>query len=222
MAINSAKDSGSGYTIRVFTNPADAQFGRNYVTGLDYIFPAGTLATISGAPEKDCDGAYEWAHKNGGVDVGNTVAAFIIAAQSKTVIVDTGRIVIDRVVPMPRAVDLLSCAEGGPIADQILTIDLDERKAELTSPKDPNDPSSKTAAYPFSLLIEPGKADRIYMAASTSKSYVEWHLELVMEVAGKPVTRRIDNNGQPFATAPMQELASTPYIWSDGKIKRGS
>ncbi|MGX1778352.1 hypothetical protein ACWIGW_40035 [Nocardia brasiliensis] len=220
IAVNWTKDSGPGYTIRVFTNPADAQFGRNYITGLDYLFPEGTLAAVSGAPENDCADAWEWAHKNGGVDVGITVAAFIIAAQSKTVIVNTGRIVIDRVVPMPTAADLLSCPEGGPITDQILEIDLDDRKAELRGNADPADPTSKAQAYPFSLLVEPGKADRIYMSASTSKSYLEWHLELVMDVAGKPVTRRIDNNGKSFVTAPHQGAKSTTYIWSDGKIKR--
>jgi hypothetical protein len=209
-------ETDSGYALSVNTNSSTVLIGGpNFHP---YRFPRGTAKTLPPPPEGACSLRHEWAHTNGGQDLGATVAEFTVASQTATVVAESAELDVVEASPAD-AGDVLGCHTGDIIEGRLLKIDLHRGSMEFEYWQ-PDGGNVKNA--PFGLLIKPGEAEKVQVWAKcggvneTCQQTYRWRLKLNLLVDGKRVEKVVDNEGDPFVTAGASAIGrDVYYAWNE-------
>lgn len=207
VAIAHFTSSPSAHTARLFsiityTDPDDMKPpGSKAVvpTSGEFLFPRGKLTSLT-PPDGNVCSLYGWAHRHGAIDLGNSGAAAQITALTSATVQIVGLRM--HVQPMARSKakgDVMSCEQGNPPTVSVLSIDLDEQTATFDYAVN----GQVQTDAPFLVNIEHNKPERIYVFATSHSCYCKWTLDLHIQVGAKEYWQRMDNNGEPFVTAPI-------------------
>lgn len=193
----SAKNT-EAFHVTVLDEPTAAE---PYGTAAGYLFPAGTVSSLPVPDDPTrCTQWSSWALAQGGTRVYTTELAFTVAALADDAVrVHSAQLVVDPEAG-PIAGDRIGCTEGGPIPVSYLSLDLDNERYTYEYPGG----SLQGASRPFGLQIAPGQSEQVHVSAISLDCYCTWYLDLLIEANGVEHHKRVDDDGQPFVTAPLR------------------
>lgn len=160
-----------------------------------YTFPHG-LPTE--APPSVSFDAWEWAHRNGGVDMGLTMLQVTIQARSDvSVVIEDVLIRNKRTTATAVAGVLFAAAGGASLEPRRLDVDLDGFDPPIVDFRFRSDgePGSVPA-----LQLGAGQVERFHVWVKAAHGWNEWHIHMPLLVNGRRIDRFIGTAREPFVT----------------------
>lgn len=169
---------------------------------------------LTAPPTLRCQGRWKWAHDQGAVDAGQTLAQLTLTVTNNEPAVVQG-IRAELVGPRepPLAGTTLDCPGGGGTAPvREATVDLDSRDLAVSFDPGTGGPPLPPG-QPYSLQVVPGQAEVIDVIGRTETCDCRWRVLVDVTVGGRTQTLTIGPPGG-FRTTGSQK--ATPVRW-DGK-----
>lgn len=180
-----------------------------------YAFPDGLPTEPRPAISFD---AWQWAHRNGGFDLGLSMMQVTIQARSDVSIVIEDVLIRNTRTDRRAKVGVLFAAAGGAEVDpRRLDVDLDAFDPPVVDfIWAPNEEPGPVPA----LQLGTGQVERFHIWVKADASWNEWHIHLPLLVNGRRIDKFIGSARKPFVTVGWSAVeqtsrAETHGTWSD-------
>lgn len=177
-----------------------------------YAFPGGLPSEP--APSSSFD-AWQWAHRNGGVDMGLSMLQVTIHARSDvSVVIEDVLVRTKRTDRTPEAGVLFAAAGGAELDPRRLDVDLDASDPPIVEFRfRPNDDPGPVPA----LQLAAGQIERFHVWVKADHGWHEWYMHLPLLVNGKRDDHFIGTREKPFILAGWDTPRMTYALDGDAK-----